>query len=142
VSDSDRQALAAEQRALLAALAGGSVPPGFDVGRVALAGRTLLNKRRRAVERAWPALAAVPAFVDHFAAYAAAVPLPRGGGRADGRRCFLHMRAGGFVTDDARVEQVVDLAMSHWAAAARLGRRRFVVAVRCPWAPRVWTLRI
>jgi len=53
VSDEEtRDKLAAEQEAVVAALMGeGPVPSGFDPEAVAMAGRSLANKRRRDAEK-------------------------------------------------------------------------------------------
>ena len=132
--DATRDAVAAEQRALLAALAGGGpVPAGFDADRIALSGRTLLAKRRRNVARRWPALAAVPDFPTRFDAYAAAHPLPATGGpTADGLAFRAHLGRPG-LTDAAITEATADGAARRGVAVGRLpGRCRFVVAVRLP----------
>ncbi len=167
VTEDDRRAVAAEQAAVLSALTGGPVPPGFDGGRIALAARTLLNKRRRSVERRWPALAAVPGFAERFAEYAAVTPMPVGdAATVDGRRLFDHMRAWGGVGlsrhwwplkrpprshgsvspdpyDAARVELAVDRAARYGVAVTRLAGQRFAIAVRQPWpGGRVWVVRV
>lgn len=84
MSDDRRQALAQRQHALLVALvAGGGVPEGFDVARVRLQATALIAKRRGLVERVRPDLRAAPALGARFAEYAAAHPQPDGGPRAD-----------------------------------------------------------
>lgn len=83
IGDGDREALAAAQRALVAALvAGGPVPPGFDPGLVGAASRALLRKRAGEVARAWPALAASfgPRWSERFVRWAEGRP-PRGSWR-------------------------------------------------------------
>ncbi|HZV03235.1 MAG TPA: hypothetical protein VFF73_41405 [Planctomycetota bacterium] len=74
-----RAILAAKQAELMRALwAKGPVPTGFDSKGVLLEGETLLSKRRRFVMKMRPALARALGrrFSDHFAAFAAANPLP------------------------------------------------------------------
>ncbi|MBP2707144.1 hypothetical protein JOL79_25490 [Microbispora sp. RL4-1S] len=81
-----REALAAAQRGLLAALlAGGPVPAGFDAGRIAIEARSLLAKRAGSVARVMPGLARElgAAFGRTFAAYGEGRPRPEGGSRAD-----------------------------------------------------------
>ncbi|WP_051571269.1 hypothetical protein [Cryptosporangium arvum] len=87
--------LAARQAALVAALvAGGTLPPGFDAGRVDAARRALLRKRAGEVAKAWPLLAGslgaafTPRFVDW------ATGRPPAGSRADGLAFarYLHGR--------------------------------------------------
>lgn len=54
-----REELAADQKALVAALvAGAPTPPGFDAARVDAAARALMRKKAGDVARAWPRLAA------------------------------------------------------------------------------------
>lgn len=72
-----QEALAAAQRALVAALvAGGPLPPGFDAERVGAASRALLRKRAGEVARVWPATAAAhgPGWADEFARWASGRP--------------------------------------------------------------------
>ncbi|WP_206664139.1 hypothetical protein [Thermomonospora catenispora] len=78
--DGAREALAAAQEALVAALvAGGPVPSGFDPDLLGAASRALLSKRAGEVARAWPALAASfgPRWGERFARWAEGRP-PRG----------------------------------------------------------------
>ena len=133
MSDDARAALAVQQRQLIDALAGGSMPAGFDSVRVALAGRTLVSKRRRAVERRWAALAATPGFAEQFAEYARQCPLPTGGAVADGTAFYDRLAATGAVTDSARVERAAFDASRRWFVVRRLhDAARWAVAVRLP----------
>ena len=133
MSDDARRSLAAEQRRLLAALAGGPVPPGFDAARLALAGRTLLNKRRRGVERRWPALAATPGFAGRFEAYARLHPLTADDGpTADGAGLCRVLLAAGELSDDARWEWARHRAGRGGVAVVRLAGG-WAVAVRVPF---------
>src|SRR5689334_8387952 len=62
----ERQILADRQAKLVQALNHGEpAPPGFDVRRVKLAADSLHRKRRRSVEKVWPALC--NALGGHFA---------------------------------------------------------------------------
>ena len=79
-----RHALAEGQRALLLALvAGGPTPEGFDDARVRLQAAMLVARRRSLVERVRPDLRASPELPVRLAAYAAAGPQPDGGPRAN-----------------------------------------------------------
>ena len=69
--------LAAQQEALVRAIAaGGPPPPGFDADRVAAAARSILYKRAGDVARAWPALAESygPRWKETYAAWAEGRP--------------------------------------------------------------------
>ncbi len=77
-----RASLGERQAELMRALwARGPVPEGFDAEGVKLEGETLLAKRRRFVAKLRPALARAlgRGYGEHFAAYAAAHPLPAHG---------------------------------------------------------------
>ncbi|MFP2957219.1 hypothetical protein ACLEPN_05140 [Myxococcus sp. 1LA] len=76
---SARARLAREQKELVRALGvGAPVPAGFDASRVLAAAQSLISKRRRSVERAWPSLAAAlgPDFAPCFEQWARATPCP------------------------------------------------------------------
>lgn len=82
-----RQRLAADQAAVVAALVtGAEPPPGFDLTRVAATASALVEKRAHEVARVLPGLAERlgPGFRNRFAAYAATHPMPPSGShRAD-----------------------------------------------------------
>jgi hypothetical protein len=86
MDDASRRQLASDQARLIAALvAHAPVPPGFDARRVRLSGRSLIQKRMRAVERIWPELARVSGdeFTSIFAEYARQNAARGGGARDD-----------------------------------------------------------
>lgn len=78
-----RDRLAAAEEALLAGLAGGRLPAGFDAERIDLQAGALLAKRRELVARRRPDLADAVGFRARFDAYAAVHPRPAAGSRAD-----------------------------------------------------------
>jgi hypothetical protein len=93
-----RRRLAARQEALLSALVAGALPPaGVDAERVAAQAEALIAKRRRAVRRAWPELAAAlgDGFATAFDEYARATPRrtepPAGRARSDAVDFALHL---------------------------------------------------
>ncbi len=74
-----RQRLGQAQAGLVRALvAQGPIPAGFDEDRLRAAARSLVNKRRQCVARAWPKLVEIlgSAYNESFTRYAAAQPLP------------------------------------------------------------------
>lgn len=120
----DRDAYAAREAALLAALLGGHAPPaGFARAQADAAGRTLRRKRARAVRRAWPALAVAlgERFGERFDAFARTQPPPAcGAGLADGLAFATSRFARGALGDDVRVE----IALARAAVVLRSGRWR------------------
>ena len=81
-----REALAAAQAELVAALvAGGPEPSGFDAERLRIQAQSLIAKRRGGVARALAVFAPelLPELGPHFTAYAEGRPKPSGGSRAD-----------------------------------------------------------
>ena len=87
MNEPTRQDLAARQLQLVNSLLGQAPPPeGFDAQRLTAAGQALLQKRMRAVAKAWPALSIVPGvnFAEAFARYARHHPLPARGATEDG----------------------------------------------------------
>src|SRR5215211_4919183 len=73
VRDANRQGLHELQARLVRALTGqGEAPEGFDAGRLAVAARSLVNKRLRESARAWPALGRCLGgrYAERFRAYA------------------------------------------------------------------------
>jgi hypothetical protein len=94
-----RQALAAAQAELVAALvAGGPEPPGFDAERLRVQAASLIAKRRGGVARALAMFAPEvlpelgPRFAAEFAAYAEGRPKPGGGSRADAQAFAAWLR--------------------------------------------------
>ncbi|MFP2933812.1 hypothetical protein ACLESO_53515 [Pyxidicoccus sp. 3LG] len=94
-----RERLARAQEELARALGTGApVPAGFDAERVRAAGRALMDKRRRLVERAWPSLAlALGAdFTSRFESWATHHPMTvEPSPLADGRRFAESLRVAG-----------------------------------------------
>ncbi len=150
-----RARLAAMQADLVAALAAGAGPPaGFDAERVRLAAASLASKRRQAVARAWPDLAAALAdrFGPRFEAFAAQTPLPAAGGpRADGRAFAAWLARQGELPEACRLHALaVDLRYVRTAAGLRPRRgpalkalllrqaRSLVLAVYFPWLGERW----
>jgi hypothetical protein len=152
MSDDAREKLAREQAALARALGlGEPVPEGFDAERVRASADTLLAKRRRLVQRAWPALAEALGkdFAERFNTWARSHPLldvePHP--LSDGRRFAEALRARGPLPD--AVEAEVFGFELRWRVTpegallprrglvlkvARLGAaRRRVLAIRLPW---------
>ncbi len=105
---SARERLARAQRELVEALGvGAPVPAGFDVERVHEAARSLLNKRRRGVERSWPALVAAlgDTFRPRFEAWARGHPLGvEASAFGDGRRFAQGLLDEGAFPEAAREE--------------------------------------
>lgn len=107
---SAREELARAQAELVRALgAGGPVPEGFDAERVRAAADSLLSKRRRQVQRAWPVLvkALGETFAGTFDAWARVNPL-RGvepDARVDGHHFAEALRAEGRLPPEAEEEQ-------------------------------------
>ncbi|MEY9965217.1 hypothetical protein ABIA33_003259 [Streptacidiphilus sp. MAP12-16] len=98
MSDDPRAALAAAQYDLVAALVAGAKPPdGFDVARVRVQARALVDKRARhaAAHHPWLAEALAGDYRGVFAAYAGVNPLPPGGGHADAAAFVAYLRGRG-----------------------------------------------
>jgi hypothetical protein len=138
MADFARDSLGEEQARLVAALTGDErSPEGFDPGRVGLVARTLINKRMRAVRKAWPGLVqSVGAEFDElFAAYARRHCAPDGGAAADAEGFSRHLGKIGRLGDEAFVELLARRVMRGFpvrvARLPRSGRR--VLAVRVPW---------
>ena len=146
---SARERLAQAQRELVEALGvGAPVPAGFDTERVHEAAKSLLNKRRRGVERSWPRLVAAlgETFRPRFEAWARLHPLGvEASALGDGRRFAQALLDEGTFPDAAREELFafdVRFRMGGdglvprrglGVRAARLGSpRRLVVALRLP----------
>ncbi len=146
---SARERLARAQRELVEALGvGASVPAGFDVERVHEAAKSLLNKRRRGVERSWPALVAAlgDTFRPRFEAWARRHPLGvEASALGDGRRFAQGLLDTGDFPEAAREELFTfDVRFrlgeegllprrGPGVLAARLGTpRRLFVALRLP----------
>ena len=120
-ADEDRARLAEQQVALVRALAGqGDAPDGFDADHVATAGKSLLAKRRRGVEKTWPGLTESlgDRFLPVFNEYARSHSMPAEGHAADGRCFAQHLRRLGLLSDDGRLQLLL----------AELGRRPIGIA--------------
>lgn len=151
-----RQLLVKQQADLVRALvARGPVPAGFDAQRVQAAARSLVNKRRQSVARAWPKLveAVGATFVAAFTQYAEANPLPAcANAFADGRAFLRWLDACQPLGDAARLEALrFDLRFVVTPTAVRPRRgfafrwirlreaRTRVIGVRLPWlGSRTW----
>jgi hypothetical protein len=152
MSDEAREKLAREQAALARALGlGEPVPAGFDAERVRASADTLLAKRRRLVQRAWPALAAALGkdFAERFNTWARSHPLlgvePHP--LSDGRRFAEALRAAGPLPEAVEGELFgFDLRWRLTPEGGLLPRRglvlkvarlettrRRVLAIRLPW---------
>ncbi|WSS21270.1 hypothetical protein OG519_17560 [Streptomyces sp. NBC_01190] len=94
-----REALAASQEALLAALVGdGGIPPGFDADRLRIQSLALLMKRSRtaAAHHPWLRLALGDTYVPAFVEFARAHPrTPGTRGHDDATAFEQHLRARG-----------------------------------------------
>jgi hypothetical protein len=78
-TDADRETLARQQAALVAALHQTAPPPdGFTPAHVQTAAESLARKRSRSVQKSWPATAAAlgETFDSHFSSYCAHHPSP------------------------------------------------------------------
>jgi hypothetical protein len=141
--------LAADQSALIAALAAHGEPPqGFDAARLEAAADSLAKKRARAAARAWPGLAESlgSSYRALFLEYAAVNTLPIDGGPlADARAFIRYQESRGNLPDELRKQALsVDLRFKLTArglVARRLpsfriawlrNSRRLVVAIRIP----------
>jgi len=137
---SARERLGRAQAELARALGQGApVPEGFDVERVRAAADSLLSKRRRWVQRAWPRLAEALGedFRPRFDAWARENPLgAEGSALADGRRFAEALEASGAFPPQAReelrafdgrwrfTEEGLLLAWRPWWHPARVAFRR------------------
>ncbi len=152
MSGDARERLARRQEELARALGLGTpVPAGFDAERVRAAAQALVSKRRRQVQRTWPALAEAlgKSFAEHFDAWARNHPLlgvePHP--LADGRRFAEALRTAGTLPKEAEAELLgFDLRWrltSEGGLAPRRGlvlkvarvgaARHRILAVRLPW---------
>jgi hypothetical protein len=157
-SEAARAAYGAQQAELVrAVVADGPVPQSFDLAQVRLLAEALLRKRRRAVERTWPALASSLGWTyqRRFDTYAHAHPLIEVQAVSDGfgflawldsteldggaRTELLAMRAR-YTTRDGRIRRR-RLPFAGWTRLRRSGRlllvARFpslgVVSFALPW---------
>lgn len=144
-----RERLAQAQWALVQSLGlGAPVPAGFDAERVHEAAKSLVNKRRRGVERSWPKLCAAlgDTFRPRFEAWATRHPLGvEASALADGRRFAEALREENALPEAAR-EELFAFDVRYRPTedgfvprrgvgmkAARLGTpRRLVLALRLP----------
>jgi hypothetical protein len=111
----------------------GEVPAGFDRERIERAARSLINKRRVEVARAWPATVAAlgETYVERFNAFASQTPPPeQGGPLADGRAFLATLPPDTPWTDAAVWEQLV-VDLHFWRDAHGLRRRRWFALI---WA--------
>jgi hypothetical protein len=138
MADSGRNMLREQQDRLVQALTVGSPPPeGFDPDRIGLAARTLINKRMRAVKKAWPGLAQGlgTEFENLFADYARERSASEQGAAADAEAFARHLRQTGRLEDEAFVELLARRARRGFPI--QIGRLpesgRRVVVVRVPW---------
>ena len=138
-----RERLAAQQAALLRALANRAAPPeGFDPARIRATADALARKRARGVARAWPSLAGAlgDRFGPLFAAFAAATRPPRHGGPlADGRAFARALADWGELPEAAHVEvMAVDLRHApRPTGSPRAAGPRW--PSRCCTAPAAWS---
>ena len=138
MADATRHVLREQQERLVEALTADSPPPeGFDSDRVGLAARTLINKRMRAVVKAWPGLAQSlgAEFEKLFADFARGGSAPDGGAAADAEALSRYLGQTGRLGDEAFVKLLARRAHRGFpirvARLPRSGRR--VLAVRVPW---------
>ncbi|MBI1831525.1 MAG: hypothetical protein HYR84_08760 [Planctomycetes bacterium] len=155
MSANQRERAAQAQADLIRALvAGGPIPAGFDETRVRTAARSLVNKRRHALTRIWPRLAAIvgESYVDSFTIYATSNPLPDCANTgADGREFLRWLESRQALSDAARIEALAFDA--HFTITPRGLRRRrgfhvswlkrretggWVVVLRVPWIGEWW----
>lgn len=150
MSQTAREQLSGAQAELLRALvANGPIPAGFDEQRLRATARSLINKRRQSLARAWPNLIRIlgDAYRERFAQYAQAHPLPTGGAPlADGRAFLRWLDSQQPLCDAARLEALAfDMRFTMTADGLRprhgmvvkLVKLRetpaLVVAARLPW---------
>ena len=149
--------LAAQQEALVRALAGQAPPPaGFDTAQIDATAESLLKKRARTVARVWPALARAlgDTYAAQFGAYARATPLPADGSPvADGHAFAQVLSRRGDLSEDARWELLAMQLQYRFPATGPVRRRwpvvkmmwlraprRLVIALGGPWRPGWWTI--
>ena len=142
---SARERLARAQEALVLALGTGApVPAGFDAARVHASARTLVDKRRRQVERAWPLLARALGtdFAPRFEAWARKHPMAvEPSPLADGRRFAQSLEAAGALPASlTALMQDFDLRWRLTEAGEPVPRRGLVLSLRRVDASRRWRL--
>jgi hypothetical protein len=155
MTDATRERLAAQQAELVRALvARGPIPAGFHEARFRAFVRSLVNKRRQALTRAWPSLIRVvgKAYPEKFTSYADAHPLPEGASTlADGREFLRWLATQSPPNDAARLEafafdfrwkpSVLGLQRRGGLAFKLLKLREtpaLVMAARLPWLGERW----
>jgi hypothetical protein len=148
-SSESRSRLAEQQAQLVRTLVCQDKPPaGFDGERLRLAAGSLLNKRLREVERAWPALARCLGahWSARFTAFARTTPPPAAGGPLADGLAFARTLPAGDLDDEARTERFfVELHRARLAVrAAWLPQAgRLLLGVRLPWlGARLLALRL
>lgn len=116
----DRRRLAAREAELVRALHGGPPPPGLDERVIALTSAGIALKRARQVARTFPALARDLGTDYHetFARFARANPPRDGGALSDGLAFGTAVSRERRLSDDARLEHMVNRA----AVVTRHGR--------------------
>lgn len=146
---SAREQLAREQAELVRALGvGAPVPAGFDTSRVLAAAQSLISKRRRGVERAWPALAAVlgPDFAHGFEQWARAHPISvNPDSHAEGRRFAQALRSEGRLPGRlSRNLLDFDITWKMTPSGEAVRRRGFALVIRRHDTTRrfLWALRL
>jgi hypothetical protein len=148
-SSDPRSRLAEQQAQLVRALVGqDELPAGFDAERLRLAAGSLLNKRLREVERAWPALARC--LGEHwnarFTAFARTTPPPPAGGPLADGLAFARTLPAGDLGDEARTERFFVELQRAWlpVRVAWLPQAgRLVLGARLPWlGARMLALRL
>ncbi|TQF17045.1 hypothetical protein FJV41_05050 [Myxococcus llanfairpwllgwyngyllgogerychwyrndrobwllllantysiliogogogochensis] len=130
-----RERLAQAQAELVKALGvGAPVPSGFDTARVLAASESLLHKRRRGVERAWPSLAAALGtdFRARFEPWARAHPMSvEPDSLAEGRRFAASLQEEGRLPPSmSGVLMDFDARWRLTSAGERVRRRGFWLVVR------------
>jgi hypothetical protein len=150
-ADDIRARIASEQGALVSALVRSGPPPdGFDPSALHVTATSLVQKRMRAVVRAWPALpeSLGPRLVELFETYAQREPLPLlGGSIADGRAFVRWLAARSELPEACRLEAMaVDLR--YRATARGLAPRRWP-SLQIAWLPEsrrvvvaIWSRRL
>jgi hypothetical protein len=112
-----RARLSNAQAELVRSLAGHApAPAGFDRARLAAASRALFEKRARSVQSSWPLMsnALGEMFLERFARYAEASPIPaEGGALADGRLFAQALEAAGEFPEQAGIEIIAFDARYH-----------------------------
>ncbi|QSQ15273.1 hypothetical protein [Myxococcus landrumensis] len=142
-----RERLSQAQAELVRALGvGGPVPAGFDTARVQAAAQSLIHKRRRAVEHAWPklVLALGPDFAARFDSWARAHPMSvEPDPRVEGRRFAESLREQGPLPASISGVLLDFDARWNWIATGEAVRRRgFALVIRRDTFTRRWQVAL